>query len=347
MATFETGSMSPTTSSAIETVRRAFLKIDSTSVLRVVDGLDLRGHARISAVVGVPLRNLQQKREVAIFAATAPIAALRALLELLAMEPLEKVVEALGAHADTPNFNQLSAAIDVVRASGSSVDDIIALLAFAVVEEFPAAPHCRLLLEERPEFQLPELPDVVVTASMLAPKATDPQVREQRRLRREQEKLRKRAPTSVRASRSVKVKAASAATRSASVVTAVPMMKGEGERRRITLTPSEAVRFDPEHVLAGSVVIVDVPFDSLDPLTPEVKSKERPALVVAANAEAVLVRPVYSNPSPSRSVFQPWRRLGLDHLSYVDDTKVALMVPAPELLPRLGRLDDQEWNALL
>ena len=337
--------MSPTSSSAIETVRRAFLKIDSHSVLRVVDGLDLRGHARVSAVVGIPLRNLQQKREVAIFAATAPIAALRALLELLAMEPLEKVVDVLGTHADTPTFDQLSVAIDAVRASGSSVNDIVALLAFAVVEEFPAAPHCRLLLEERPEFQLPPLPEVAVPASVLAPKAADPQVREQRRLRREQEKLRKRGPTSLRPARPARTRATTTPTHGESVVTASPALRSE--RRRITLTPSEAERFDADHALAGTVILVDVPFDAVDPLTPEAKSKERPALVMAANIDAVLVRPVYTNPSPSRSVFQPWRRLGLDHLSYVDDTRVALTVPALESLPRLGRLDDQEWNALL
>lgn len=339
--------MSPTTSSANETVRRAFLKIDAGVILRVVDGLDLRGHARINAVVGIPLRNLQQKREVAIFAATAPIAALRALLELLAMEPLEKVVEALGKHADAPSLPQLSAAIDSARASGSSNDDIVALLAFAIAEEFPAAPHCRLLLEERPEYALPELPEVAVAASLLAPKQTDPQIREQRRLRREQEKLRKRGPSSVRPPRPVKAKAGTTPSRDESAVVATAALRSENERRRIVLTPAEAERFDPEHFLAGTVVLVDVPFDAIDPSTPEAKSKERPALVVAANAEAVLVRPLYTNPSPVRAVFQPWRRLGLDHLCYVSDVRVALTVPVVESLPRLGRLDDLEWNSLL
>ena len=339
--------MSPTSSSAIETARRAFLKIDSASVLRVVDGLDLRGHARINAVVGIPLRNLQQKREVAFFAATAPIAALRALLELLAMEPLEKVVEALGTHADSPSFEQLSAAIATVQATGSSVDDVIALLAFAIAEEFPAAPHCRRLLEDRPEFNLPELPDVVVAPSLLALKASDPQVREQRRLRREQEKLRKRGPTPVRPPRPVKAMTATKPPMKDSTLASTSVATSESERRRVSLTPSEAERFDPNHVLAGAVILVEVPFDAVDPLAPEMKSKERPALVVAANAEAVLVRPVYSSSAPSRSVFQPWRRLGLDHLCYVDDEKVSLMVSSLESLPRLGRLDDQEWNALL
>ena len=31
------------------------------------------------------------------------------------------------------------------------------------------------------------------------------------------------------------------------------------------LTPAELERFDPEHALAGTVVIVEVPFDAIDP----------------------------------------------------------------------------------
>ena len=112
--------------------------------------------------MGIPLRNLQQRHDITTFATTAPIAAVTALLELLAMVPLEKVIAALGDHADTPNFEQLSAAIDAVRRDGSSLDDVVAVLAFAIAEEFPAAPHCRRLFDEREELALPDLPEVVV-----------------------------------------------------------------------------------------------------------------------------------------------------------------------------------------
>ena len=95
------------TGNAAEVSRRAILKISESTILTTVDGLDLRGHAKISAVVGIPLRNLQQRRDVTTFAVSAPIAAVAALLELLAMSPLEKVIVALGDHADTPNFEQL------------------------------------------------------------------------------------------------------------------------------------------------------------------------------------------------------------------------------------------------
>jgi len=114
------------------------------------------------------------------------------------MAPLEKVIAVLGEHADTPNFEQLSEAIDAVSRDGVSIDDVVAVLAFAIAEEFPAAPHCRRLLDERADLNLPELPDVVVTSTLLAPKETDPEIKEQRRRRREDEKKRKRGPTSQR-----------------------------------------------------------------------------------------------------------------------------------------------------
>jgi hypothetical protein len=339
--------MTASASNATEMARRAMLKIDDDVILTAVDGLDLRGHAKISAVVGMPLRNLQQRRDVTTFALSAPVPALQALLELLAMAPLEKVIEALGEHADAPNLEQLRAAIDGVRTNGATVNDVVAVLGFAISEGFPAAPSCRQLLIEVPEYQLPALPDVEATTSLLTPKETDPQIREQRRLRRELEKKRKRGPSSVRPSRPVKAKPS---PKTASAVTSPNVEEAPssiGERRRVLLTPSETERFDPDHVLAGTVVIVEVPFDSTDPSVPEQKAKERPSLVVGASDTALLVRPIYSNPSSTRVTFGAWRRLGLDHVSYVDDARVAVPVTSVDSLERLGRLSDQEWNALL
>jgi len=338
--------MSPITGNAAEVARRGLLKISESTILSTVDGLDLRGHAKISAVVGIPLRNLQQRHDVTTFAASAPIAAVTALLELLAMTTLEKVIAALGDHADTPNFEQLSEAIDSVQGEGASIDDVVAVLAFAIVEEFPAAPHCRRLFDERAEFALPELPDVVVATTLLAPKETDPEVKEQRRRRREEEKKRKRGPTSQRPPRPTKSKPLPKAT----TASKEPQRSVENvvePRRPMIFTPAELDRFDPEHALAGTVVIVDVPFDAADPSAPEQKSKERPALVVAASPDGLLVRPVYSSTGPSRHVLQAWRRLGLDHVCYLDDTRVALSVAPSESLERVGRLTDLEWNAQL
>jgi hypothetical protein len=338
--------MAATSGNAAEFARRALLKIGEPTILTAVDGLDLRGHAKISAVVGIPLRNLQQRHDVASFATTAPMAAVTALLELLAMETVEKVIAALGDHADTPNFEQLSGAIDEVRLAGSSVDDVIAVLAFAVAEAFPAAPHCRQLFDEREEYQLPELPDAVVSSLSLTPKETDPQVKEQRRLRREEEKKRKRGPMSQRPPRPTKTKAVAKVRATSPESRALNTESIEG-RRAMIFTPGELEHFDPEHALVGTVIIVDVPFDATDPLAPEQKSKDRPALVVAASGDALLVRPIYSSAAAARHVFGAWRRLGLDHVCYVDDARVVVNVSATESLERVGRLTDQEWNAQL
>jgi len=338
--------MSSNTSSATDIARRAILKIDESTVMSMVDGLDLRGHAKISAVVGMPLRTLQQRRNVATFGAIAPIAAVHALLELLAMAPLEKVIAALGDHSETPSFDQLVAAVDAVQAEGADVNDIVAVLGFAVAEEFPAAPQCRRLLEERPELLLPELPELVASSTLLSPKEIDPEVREARRRRREQEKNRKRGPVSARPPRPSKAKPPASSRTVTSVTTTGEDSENEPTRRRLLLTPAEIERFNPDHPLAGAVVMVDVPFDAVDPLAPEQKSKERPAVVVAANDDTVLVRPVYSSAAPTRTVLSAWRRLGLDHVCYVDDARVALALNSGASLERVGRLSDEEWNAL-
>lgn len=338
--------MPSSSSSPSDIARRAILKIDESTVMAMVDGLDLRGQAKISAVVGMPLRTLQQRRDVETFAATAPMAAVHALLELLAMAPLEKVIEALGDHADAPSFDQLVEAVDAVRSEGASADDVVAVLCFAVAEEFPAAPHCRRLLEERPEYSLPELPELVTSSTLLSPKETDPEVREARRRRREEEKRRKRGPVSQRPPRPTKAKAVIAPQARAVVSSVDAPVDATPSRRRVLLTPAESERFNLEHPLAGSVLIVEVPFDALDPSAPEQKSKERPAVVVAANEESILVRPVYSNAAPTRTVLSAWRRLGLDHVCYVDDARVVVDVNSAASPERVGRLTDEEWNAL-
>jgi hypothetical protein len=113
------------------------------------------------------------------------------------------------------------------------------------------------------------------------------------------------------------------------------------------LTPLESSRYDVDHPLVGTVVLVDVPFDAVDPDQPEATSKERPALVVAVSKDDVLVRPIYSNQAPSRSVFQPWRRVGLDHVSFIDDARVGVPVASTESQRPLAQLTVDEWNALL
>ncbi|MHB1210291.1 MAG: hypothetical protein ACYC1I_11395 [Acidimicrobiales bacterium] len=337
--------MSNLTSSANDVVRRGILKIHEDAVLSTVDSLNLRGN-RLQAVVGMPLRMLQQRRDVANFASSAPMAAVKGLLELLALSPLEKVIEALGDHADSPSFEQLSAALDELVTNGMSDDEVVAMLTFAIGEGFPAAPHCRRLLEERAEWSLPELPEGVTSSSLLTPKEVDAEVRAQRRLRREQEKAKKKAT----AARPVKPSKLKNTHKRVPPVSPNPLSSETTldvlERRRIVLTPSELAHFSPDHPLVGSLVLVEVPYSAVDPEAPEQKSKQRPAVVVGASDEGVLVQGVYTSPSSTRVLFQPWRRLGLDHVCYVEGMRVAVPVEL-ESLERLGKLADDEWNSLI
>jgi hypothetical protein len=324
-------------------VRAALLKIDPAHVLSVVDSLDLRANAKVSAVVGVPLRQLQQRRDVEVFVTSAPLAAARALLEVMAMAPLERVIELLGDHAEHPTYEQLSTAIDQYLADGGSTDDALSVLAYAIGEAFPAAAQCRQLMSEREEFTLPEIPEVHAATVLAAPREVSPEIREQRKQRREEEKRRKKTMTPPRAPRSAKPKNSAPPRPSAAIAPVAP--SAPESRRRAPLTPLEESRFDVDHPLAGSIVVMEVPFDALDALQPDVTSKERPVLVVAAASDELLVRPLYSQTSPTRSIFAPWRRVGLDHVSYIDDGRLALSLGSEPLRP-LGQLTTAEWNAL-
>ncbi len=338
--------MADASSSANAVMRAALMKMDPETVLAKVATLDLRAHARVSAVIGVPLRQLQQRRDVTAFASAAPVAAVRATLELLAMSPLETVIGLLGDHSESPTYEQLAGAIDEFLAGGATADEAVAVLAYAVGESFPAAAHCRRLLDEREEFALPPLPEVAAPSVLAAPREVSAELREQRRARREEEKRRKKPGTPSRPPRPAKTKPTSpprseTTSKDGARATLPPL-----ERRRLLLTPLESSRFDVDHPLVGTVLLADVLFDAVDPDQPETRSKERPALVVAASQEEALVRPIYSNQSPSRSVFQPWRRVGLDHVSFIDDARVSLSLAHVDLQRPLAQLTIEEWNSI-
>ncbi|HWD94936.1 MAG TPA: hypothetical protein VG246_00790 [Acidimicrobiales bacterium] len=337
--------MTDASSSANHVVRAALLKMSPDTVLATADSLDLRAHSKVSAVVGVPLRQLQSRRDVNAFATSAPIAAVKGLLEVMALAPLEKIIGLLGEHADSPNYEQLATAVDEMLATGSTNDEVVAVLAFAVSDAFPAAPQCRRLLAEREELALPELPDIAAPSVLAPPREVSAEIREQRKNRREEEKRRKKSASTARPQRTTRPKNVAPPRTDMSTAMSIAPKVPEA-RRHALLTPLEAARFDTEHPLAGTVLVVDVPFDAHDPEQPEITSKERPALVVAASNDALLVRAIYSNPSPTRSLFGPWRRVGLDHISYIDDVRVVVASERPEAMHRLTALSTAEWNTL-
>jgi phosphoglycolate phosphatase-like HAD superfamily hydrolase len=233
-------------------MRRALVAMDEPFVFDIVDQINLVG-VKLPAVVAVPLKGLQKKHDLATFAAGAPIDAVSGLLELLSMEGLERIIDLLGDHAENPNFDQLKAASDAYRGEGGTRNDLIAVLAFAAGQEFPAAPSCRQLLDQEADLQLPALTITVGTTSLLSPKEQDAAVLEQRRLRREEEKAKKKAKAdkaaAVKSSLAKKVKTEKKVAPSPAP-TPRPLPTLEVTRRSVMLTPAEAATFDPGHPLA-------------------------------------------------------------------------------------------------
>ncbi len=326
---------------ASDVLRRGLANLDPDAVMEVVATLDLRSTTKMSPAVGMPLRELQQRRDPGAFAAGAPLAAVRALLEVLVTANLERIVDLLGDHAQDPTFDQLSRAVDTLRASDVPDRDVAALLAFAIGEQFPAAAHCRRILEDTPAFALPDIVVPERAGTLLTPKSVDPVVREARRLRREAAKMKKKAPSPSKPVRRARVdRSTPLEPQRVGTIDLTP-----GGRRRAIVTPAEARVVDVEHPRSGTVVITEIPFSAIDPEIPEVRTKERPVVIVAASESAWLVRGIYSNPSSNRQLFSPWRRLGLDHVSYISDDRQIVTTPAAPVT-EVGRLTDSEWNSL-
>jgi len=105
----------------------------------------------------------------------------------------------------------------------------------------------------------------------------------------------------------------------------------------------EESRFDADHPLAGSVVVIEVPFDALDPFSPT--SHRRNARCWSSPRRVRNYSSVLSTPKRRHEmIFAPWRRVGLDHVSYIDDARLALTQGSEPL--RRSALTTAEWNAL-
>ncbi len=328
---------------SVHTARRALLTFDRTELLSLVDELDLRPGAGLNAAIGVPLKNLQKGRDLERFATLAPPAAVSALLQLVCGHALNAVVDELGDNSANPTHDELETALRAVRARDVTRDQALAVLVIAIVDAFPAAAHCQAIIDSDPDYALAELPESAPVSRITTTKSVDPAVKEQRQRRREEQKAKKKpvpAPVPPRRSRAVTPPAAP-------VVSAEPAASPlpPEEWRSVRLTPRESERFVSAPPAAGTIVLADVAFDDVDPLVPDQTSKERPALVVAASGDAVLVRPIYSLDGPGRMLFGPWRRAGLNKACYVSDDRIVVEAPL-HTLTRVGNLTVSEWNAL-
>lgn len=355
--------MTPTPDASV-LVRRALAGYGTSELLTLVDSLNLQPSARVDVVILAPLRNLHRGRNARSFLTNAPMLAIKFLAELISADALTRTVEILGDSADSPTFEELSAAVDTLLSEDVAPAVIGAMLALAAANGVPAAEHCVTLLDSREEFSLPQL-EVAAPASALAPAhSVDPKIREQRLKRREEQKLARQRVVARPQSRPAKTKtapprssapvtttvadetplvASMPVVASAPVVAAMPVV----ERRRINLTPLEETRFNTEHPLSGTVIALDVPFDVANTDELGVSAKLRPVLVVAGAAEELLILPIFSNEAAGRVPFTSWKQIGLDHASFLGSDRVSIALEASTVIRRIGRLNDQEWNALI
>jgi hypothetical protein len=144
------------------------------------------------------------------------------------------------------------------------------MLALAAANQVPATDHCLRLIRENGELALSSV-DAPAATSFFVGREVDTDVREQRRLRREQQKAKKAATKSPvikkpASTKQVKMAKAALVVRDQSTKlepVAEPVNRepvAVSDRRRPLLTPAESAQFDSEHPVAGWLVECEVPF---------------------------------------------------------------------------------------
>ena len=325
-------------------VRSAVVKLGATAVLELVDGLNLAPSGRVDPKIVLPLQGLRKSRSLESFATKAPLVAVGFIVETLTEEALHRVIEILGDSSEDPSFEELSSAVDELLTSGFDASVVAAMLALASANNVPAETHCRRLLSEREALALSEVSGVA-PASLLVERTIDPIIKEQRRVRREAEKRARRDKKEKPLSPSPKVKAPRVSAEP-ELVLSVPDAVLEVDRRRPLLTPLEEATVTYDAELAGSVIEMDVPYSNLDPENPTEKSKVRPVVVIAAGAQSLLVRALYSEVGLGRVSLPGWNRAGLAHPSFVaaERLNLARSVATGRLF---GQISVEDWNQIL
>jgi hypothetical protein len=293
--------------------------------------------------------------------------ALPYLAAVVADDCLGRTIEVLGDHSDDPTREQLLEALDQVRASFTDVT-VGVMLASVADSGMPASDLCFELATEDERFGLTGWATAEGSGSRgpAAPtveRATTPEQREARRLkkqrdaeerRRKMEAARKAGEQVRRARKQERSGAASGAAvatarktdRSSSTPDEAPV--APRLTRRASLTPVQEEVFDRHDPWATGVVYAWVPFDSVDPDQPELEGKSRRCVVVAGSEGGLLVRPGYSEGGMKsrdwKSVaLRHWKQAGFDQPTWIDSE--TLEVPRPTEGP-IGWLAGEDWNAL-
>jgi hypothetical protein len=264
------------------------------------------------------------------------------------------LVAALGTSAAHPTLDELRSAVRSVQSTIADSEIIAALAAVAWID-VPATPHALVLLDE--DFALAPQPRSAAapTARAVLPPAARPSSNPSRAAT----KAAKRKATAEANAKAAEIAEAEAAKRrtakidpgaAGAVPEAPPTFAGRGarpavDRRPAKLTPKEAQIFSTEDPLVGTIVEVDVRYHFQDPAEPDVRSKFRPAVIVAVSDERFLVRGLYSLPKEWTAAVTRWHRFGLNsecgNVSMVNEETVSRDVGLT-----FGRLSDEAWNLL-
>ncbi len=328
---------------------------------------------RTSTVARNSLQALRRHRDPAAVLARPQYRAAVPLLAAVIADPcLEACIEQLGDHAEEPTRDQLLEVLDEL-CTRFGVPVAAVMLASVSEGSMPASDLCFDILATDDRYGLREVaagtpgtgPDAPAPESRPGtgadrepppttadgPDTAVVERREERRRRRRQDadERRRRAEASKRTAEQTRqarrrrpVSAGDAAPRATAPATGAPRL-----RRRAALTPAQEAEFDRDDPLAGAVVFAWIPYE--EDGDDAVVGKSRPCVVVAASPDALLVRPGYSvGGSKSRDwkavEVRGWRRAGFEQPTSID--AVAVRIPREAGLQPVGRLAEEDWNAL-
>lgn len=255
--------------------------------------------------------------------------------DLLTDDCLNAFRDELGDDADDPSREQLVAAVDpMLERFGAPA--VRLTLAMVAVTDAEAAELCRSLLveDERVRIDVPVRTTPTITTAAAKEPVSD-EVKAQRKARKAERKA--KAPAPVERQRYRKGSKPTSATHEPASSSSVPI----ASRRSPTDVPAG---FDIDDPLVGMVVIADIPFDD------EVGAKTRPAVVLAANADELFVRPGYSDGGLQSRRWQShalrdWAAAGLHEQTWIEDGARTIARSDAHADP-LGRVADDDWNAL-
>ena len=340
-------------------VKAAISSLDPQMLVEIITTTPLHflaGPGKHSAALAALAKTVKRDNSPEAFLKRAPASSIAKIGGMAVERPLGLVIEALGEDAEDPSEAQLRQALEKVS-QFTSLGERRLLLAVAIHDHFTAAPHCVTILGEEPyRLDLTEKPEPSAGAAKVPARAVanvDPELKERRKERRREEQAKRRAQKERGAdadrqlrARQSSARAAAAAETDATDLAAKASVRASGIQehwRSPMLTPPEVSKFNADDAWSGGLVYVYIPYDSRDPEKPMETGKIRPAIVVAGNADQLLVRACYSSSGAIGERFAgvaltKWLQLGLDGPSTVDDLK--------HVIERQGTSSPRAWIAL-